>query len=247
MQPLTLSFDSPVTLVIVGVTAFVAGLVRGFAGFGGPALMMLVLTNFYTPLSVIPKVLVMDAVAGAHLIRGAFSEVEWGRVMWMSLGTLVAMPLGFFALYYIDPVVAKRLVAVVVAASTIAMFFGFRFKDALPGYVWCIAGFAAGFLIGLTGIAMLGMVFLFALPGEAKVSRANAVAWLIVGTPPMLVMHGFVGTLTLDDAWRAALAGLVYMTGAHLGALRFRASSEQLFRTVVISLLLFLSFVGLAT
>ena len=63
----------------------------------------------------------------------------------------------------------------------------------------------------------------------------------------MLVMHGFVGTLTLDDAWRAALAGLVYMTGAHLGALRFRASSEQLFRTVVISLLLFLSFVGLAT
>ena len=65
MQPLTLSFDSPETLAIVGLTAFVAGLVRGFAGFGGPALMMLVLTNFYTPLSVIPKVLVMDAVAGA--------------------------------------------------------------------------------------------------------------------------------------------------------------------------------------
>ena len=56
---------------------------------------------------------------------------------------------------------------------------------------------------------------------------------------------GFVGTLTLDDVWRAALAGLVYMAGAHLGALRFRASSEQLFRTVVMSVLV-LSFVGLA-
>ena len=56
---------------------------------------------------------------------------------------------------------------------------------------------------------MLGMAFLFALPSDAKTSRANAVAWLVVGTPPMLLMHGFVGTLTLDDVWRAALAGLV--------------------------------------
>ena len=35
------------------LTALVAGFVRGFAGFGGPAIMSLVLVQFYAPASVL--------------------------------------------------------------------------------------------------------------------------------------------------------------------------------------------------
>ena len=114
----------------------------------------------------------------------------------MSLGTVVAMPLGFVALYYIDPVAAKRLVAVVVAASTIAMFFGFRLKNALPRP----ASQGSPPVLSLANRYRYAGDGLFALPSDAKTSRANAVAWLL-WTPPMLLMHGFVGTLT-PMMWR---------------------------------------------
>ena len=44
-----LTLDEPRMIAFTGATAFVAGLVRGFSGFGGPALMALVLTQFLQP------------------------------------------------------------------------------------------------------------------------------------------------------------------------------------------------------
>ena len=45
---------------LVMATTLTAGAVRGFAGFGGPAIMILVLTQFYAPASVLALVLLVD-------------------------------------------------------------------------------------------------------------------------------------------------------------------------------------------
>jgi uncharacterized protein len=247
MQSLTLSFDDPSALTFVLATALIAGLVRGFSGFGGPAIMILVLSLFYAPASVIAKVLVMDMVASVHLLRGTFAQANWRNTLMMTLGTVIAMPFGLWALYFVDPVVARRIVAIVVTVCTLAMFAGWRFSTIPSQVVWFGFGLLAGTIGGLTGIAMLGMVFLFAMPERATASRANAVAWLFAVSPFFLIAHAVGGTLTLDALWRAAAVGLVYTAGAHLGAKGFKRASEGFFRHAVGVLLVTLSAAALVS
>ena len=47
-------------MAIIAFVAFGAGLVRGFTGFGGPAFILAILTLFFTPVSVVSKILVLD-------------------------------------------------------------------------------------------------------------------------------------------------------------------------------------------
>ncbi|MBT6275274.1 MAG: sulfite exporter TauE/SafE family protein [Chromatiales bacterium] len=247
MQDLTLSLDDPRALAIVAITAFVAGAVRGFSGFGGPAILMLVLTQFYSPATVIAKVLVMDMVACVKLQREALKQVHWRPTIALSIATLAGFPLGLAALYDVEPDMARRGVAALVALSTVAMFSGWRFKRDPPLVIWIAFGALAGAIIGLTGVAMLGMVFLFSMPEKAIISRANALTWLFIVTPPILVAHAIGGTLDWDALWRSVVMSVFYVGGAVIGVRAFRAANEALFRRIVAGLLFVLAVVGFVT
>jgi len=59
--------DLHISLLIV-LVAFFAGLVRGFSGFGGPAMMLAIMTWFLTPVQVIGKILVIECIAATFLV-----------------------------------------------------------------------------------------------------------------------------------------------------------------------------------
>ena len=72
-----LTLDEPRMIALTGAIALLAGLVRGFSGFGGPAIMALVLTQFYSPLSVLTKVAIIDAVS--YLLLAPTTAREFNR------------------------------------------------------------------------------------------------------------------------------------------------------------------------
>ena len=60
MDFLDISFSGEPGMAIIAIVAFGAGLVRGFTGFGGPAFILAILTLFFTPYSIVSKILVVD-------------------------------------------------------------------------------------------------------------------------------------------------------------------------------------------
>jgi len=238
MPELTLSFDDPSALGFVAVMAVLAGFVRGFSGFGGPAILILVLTQFYLPVTVIAKVLVMDMAASLRLQRDAFAHVQWREVIHLSVASYLGLPVGMVLLYTVEPDIARRFVAGFVALSTVAMLLGLRFRHAQGLAVWLVFGFSAGIVVGATGVALLAMLFLFSMPTSAEVSRANALSWLFAVSPGVLAAHVIGGSLDFDAAWRALAMGLFYIAGATLGARKFKGVNEALFRRIVAGLLL---------
>ena len=232
-------------IALTAVVALVAGVVRGFAGFGGPALMMLVLTQLYSPLSVLTKVMIIDAVSFLLLVPSTAREFNRRVFAIVTLATLAGLPFGTYLLLETDPVVMKRAVAAAVAACVVVMLLGLRFRAAPSVAVHIAVGVLAGAVLGATYIALVVMIFFLSLPASGAESRANAVFWGLVISAVLIATHVVLGNVTAQDLWRAALLGTFYLAGAAAGTWCFRRTGERGFRRAVLWLLLGLAAVGL--
>ena len=240
-----LTLHEPRMIAITGAVALVAGVVRGFSGFGGPALMALVLTQFFSPLSVLTKVVIIDAVSYLLLVPSTVREFERRLVAVVTTATFLGLPFGVYLLTMSDPVVMKRAVAAAVAACVVVMLLGVRFQARPPIVVQVLVGVLAGVVLGATYIALVAVIFFFALPGSGAQGRANAVCWGVVLSFALIATHMALDNTTLDDLWRAAFVGLAYLAGTGIGVRLFRSTGERTFRRAVLWLLLGLAVVGL--
>ena len=240
-----LTLDEPRMIVLTGTAALVAGVVRGFSGFGGPALMALVLTQFYNPLSVLTKVVIIDAVSYLLLVPSTAREFNRRVIAIVTLATPAGLPIGTYLLVETDPVAMKRAIAGTVAACIFVMLFGGRFRASPSIAVHIAVGLLAGVVLGATYIALVAMIFFFSLPASGAESRANAVFWGVILSYALIATHMALGNISVDDLWRAALVGVSYLVGTAAGVRWFRRTGEREFRRAVLWLLLGLAVVGL--
>ena len=240
-----LTLDEPRMIAMTAATALVAGVVRGFSGFGGPALMALVLTQFFSPLSVLTKVIIIDALSYLLLVPSTVREFDRRLVTVVTVATFLGLPIGVYLLAVSDPLLMKRAVAAAVAACVAIMLLGVRFEARPPTVVQILVGMLAGVVLGATYIALVAMIFFFAIPGSGAQGRANAVFWGVILSMVLIVTHMALGNVTSGDLWRAALVGIAYLAGTGVGVRWFRRTGERAFRRVVLWLLLALAVVGL--
>ena len=240
-----LTLDEPRMIALTGVVALVAGMLRGFSGFAGPAVMAIVLTQFYSPLSVLTKVVIMDAMSYPLLVPSTVREFNRRVIAIVTLATLAGLPFGTYLLTETDPVVMKRAIAAAVASCVVVMLLGGRFRATPPIAVHVAVGLLAGVVLGATYIALVAMIFFFSLPASGAESRANAVFWGIILSCALITGHIALGNITVDDLWRSALLGIVYLAGAGAGVWCFRRTGEREFRRAVLWMLLGLAAIGL--
>lgn len=234
-------------IAIAVVAALFGGLVRGFAGMGGPAIMLLVLTQFYSPASVLGKVLIIDIVANAWLIPSVTKEIQWKKALIIIGVTILAIPPGIYALVVVDPLLMKRIIAGIAGFAAIGLLLGWRYRSQ-PGLLALIAaGIVSGIVLGATYLALLTWLFLHAGPDPARVSRANGILWGFLTSCAMIPALIVVDGLTWTDVWRSLLVGIPYLGLAWFGARIFRGIEESAFRKAVIWLFLILAAIGVFT
>lgn len=222
-------------------SAIAAGFVRGFTGFGGPAMMILVLVQLFDPLSVVAKVVLIDAVSSLTLLPSTAREVDRRLIFVIIVSSILGVPFGVHALVELDPLTVKRAVAGVAAACAVLMLMGFRLSSMPPLWVHALVGFFSGVVLGATFIALTMIVFLFGCPARAAVSRANALYWSFSVSIVIIAIYAMNGILGWDDVWRSVPVGVIYLVAAMLGSAAFRAARERDFRRVVLWVLVTLS------
>lgn len=244
---LELTLASPEMLLIAGGASVIAGFIRGFSGFGGPAIFILVLLQFYSPLSVLTKVMIIDLFVNVHLLPSTVREVRWKTAIPFTVASVVAIPGGLYALEIVDPVLMKRCIAAIAGVCVVLMMSGWRLRRP-PAMMTLIAvGVLTGIVFGATYLALLTSVFLLAGPHPAAISRANIIVWGFVVGLVFIAGQVYLDNVGWAEAGRAAMLGVVYLVAAMLGARMFRKVGEIQFRRVVLWLLLFLSVVAVTT
>lgn len=231
---------------VIAIT-LVGGAVRGFTGFGGPAIMILVLNQFYAPAWVLALVLLIDYAANIQLIPTTVRHVAWRSLLPLVVTSTVAIPFGVHILQGLDPLWLKRGIALLVGASACVMLANWRYRREVGMASAVLVGLVSGIILGATFIALPIMIFFFAGPAPAVQARADAIVWGLFTSTAMILIFVYEELIGVRELWQATLLALFYMLGVYIGAHAFSKASEQRFRQLVLALLLALSVVGVVT
>ncbi|MBT8436945.1 MAG: sulfite exporter TauE/SafE family protein [Gammaproteobacteria bacterium] len=245
MEFFNISLSGEPGMAIVAIVAFGAGLIRGFTGFGGPAFILAILTLFFTPYSIVSKILVVDFIASVYLFKVVYREIDWRATAAMVIPTLIFMPLGHWILIELDPIWMKRAMALIIAAVCIMMLAGFRYRHPMTTNWLIFVGVCAGIVFGGSYIALVAVVFILLGPYDKHQGRTLIISWSFFAVLGFAVISALSGTTGVDDVIAAAPGAVTYLLGTWMGSRGFHKSSEKVFRRAAIAVLLCLAIFNL--
>lgn len=220
-------------LWILVITALVAGLVRGFSGFGTAMVYLPVAGQILSPFEALTTLMVMDLIGPIPNLPRAFRISDRRDILRLSLGALVAVPLGVLLLGLIEPAVFRYGVSLIAIALLILLISGFRYQGKLRSRMIYGTGAIGGFLAGSVGLPGPPVIMLYmASPHPVAVIRANIMVYLLLCDLMMIAVLQINGFLVLSALALGALLAVPYLVGNVLGGWLFRPRFERVYRAV---------------
>ncbi|MCF6445427.1 sulfite exporter TauE/SafE family protein [Nereida sp. MMG025] len=218
--------------LLVGAV-LVAGLVRGFAGFGTAMIYLPVAGQVLDPFAAIVTLIVMDIIGPLPAVPRAIKEGHPRDVLRLWLGMSVMVPVGLSVLTVTQPQVFRYGVSGISLCLLICLIFGLRYSGVLKRWMIYATGALSGFLGGVAGLAGPPVILLYmASPHPPKVIRANTMLFLVLVDVTMIAVLGAMGRLSGEAILIGATLILPYMAGVLIGTRLFDPTRETLYTRV---------------
>jgi hypothetical protein len=232
------SFDSQ-TAILVALIAGVAGLARGFSGFGAALIFMPAASALVTPAVAAPVLLVMDGVLSAGFLPRAWRLAAKSAVAVMALGAVIGVPLGTYVLRRADPLPLRWAIAAAAVLMLALLMSGWRYHGKPHAAITAAVGALSGLFGGLAQLSGPPVVayWLSDTAAVAAAVRANIILFFGATTVFSLISYVAAGLITMTSLGLAAVAALPYALGLHAGARLFGRASEAVFRRLCFALI----------
>ena len=209
----------------------VAGVVRGFTGFGTAMILMPVATR-YVPAAEVIVVLVATGIASwAQILPPAWRAAERGEVARLVAGALIAAPLGVWLLARLDLGLVRWIVAAASGLLLVLLVRGWRWHGRLGGRGLVGVGAGSGLLGGLTGLTGPPVIlFYLSGPRAAAEVRANTILFLAALDLVVLANLSLQGLVSARALWLALLLAPAYLITMALGQAAFAPGRERAYR-----------------
>lgn len=238
---------TPQVLWFVVVAVFVAGLVRGFAGFALSAIVMASIVTFIPPIELIPICFVLECIASVAMFRGGMKDADMKVVGGLVIASIIGLPIGLWVTVSVDVELSKMIALLVVLGLTASQFANFRVKFLATKAGLYTSGIVAGIVTGLASVGGLAIaLYVLARDAEPRQMRASLVMYLAWGMFASLVFQLLFGVLDMQALWRGLILSPVLLAGVFIGTSFFRPSLVHLYKRVCLILLVLLCVVGLA-
>lgn len=233
-------------LVWLGCAAFVAGLVRGFAGFGTAMIFLPAAAQFLSPFEALTVLIVKDLIGPLPNVPRALRDGHPADILRLGAGLLVAMPLGVWALTVVPPDVFRYAVSSVALVLLILLVMGFRYRGVLTKKMIYATGGLGGLLGGAVGIPGPPVIMLYmASTHPPEVIRANNTIYLILANTVLLGLLIAFGEFVPGAVALGLLLTVPYLVGNVAGAAIFRPGHEKVYRSVAYAIILISALNGL--
>ena len=115
-------------LAIAAATLLVAGLIRGFSGFGSAMVNAPMLSLLWGPTIGVPVAALVEFVPAIQLTPRAIPDAQW-RLMWLlGIPALILIPAGSWLLVSLPNEIVRRVVGGVVLLLVATLWSGWRYK-----------------------------------------------------------------------------------------------------------------------
>lgn len=224
---------SPSLLAALASVAFVAGLARGFSGFGAALIFVPLASALVGPKLAVPILLVIDSVMALGMIPDAWRKAERRDVYVMAAGALIGVPIGTYVLRFTDPETLRWAIVALVLAMLALLMSGWRYHGKVAASRTAFVGVLAGLF---SGAAQAGgpPVVAYWLGGsrDHRIVRANIVIYFAISTVISVASYALGGLFSREVLLLSAVAGPLFGAGIYLGSLAFGRVDEGLFRRI---------------
>ncbi len=232
--------------ILYGLVIFVAGVVRGFAGFGLGSVIIAALAFKWGPLALFPICLLLEAAASLITIRGGLKDANFSAVKVVAFFSAIGLPLGLLVNSTVPQDVAKLIALLVIGLLAVTQLLNVQ-----PGYLRSrfagqISGLFAGIANGLSGGGgMINAIYFLSRGLEPKVIRASLILNLMIMIATASFYYLIFGILSPLSAIRAALGLPLMLAGLALGIWLFRPQLQRHYQRFCLLLILTLAITGL--
>ena len=239
--------DRPIWLLLyLAFVAFVAGLARGFSGFGSAMIFVPLASAAVGPTVAAPVLTILDGIGALPMLPAAWRRSDRAAVFIMGMGALLGVPVGTWILTRVDAVPLRWGVCIVILVLTAGLASGWRFRRTPGGAVIVAAGGISGVL---TGVAQIGgpPAIAYWLSGAATTERvrANMVLFLVVTQSSAVVAYGYSGLFNLDVVGMAFVSIPGFLAGVFIGTRMFGLARPETFRWICFGLITLAALLGM--
>lgn len=230
----------PEALMPLGLAmVFVAGLVRGFTGFGFSIVAVPLLSLIMPPARVVPIVLFLQLMVSLSGLQAAMRICDWRSIRMLATGAVIATPLGAMMLAQLPAAPVRLGIAVIVLAAVLVTSGGFRMEITPSRRHVFPFGLLSGLFNGLAGMPGPPVIaFYLAAPVGTGTARASMIVFFLATSVFALVPLAALGMIGRWSLAAALVSFPLVWSGSALGARLYRASPAAHYRLVALALLL---------
>lgn len=224
--------DTTTMAVLAGAVAL-AGVVRGFSGFGSALVFIPLATTVVAPWRAVIILLVVDGIMALPLLPRAVRECTWREVGPLALSAAVTVPVGAYFLVSVDPTALRWVLSALALSAVAVLASGWRYAGAPRPAVSAAVGGISGLLGGMA--SFYGPpIALFWLGGQSASAtvRANLIVFLALATAAAALSFAAYDVFRLSAAIQALYLMPVYGLAAWGGVRLFGFASEPFFRRI---------------
>lgn len=237
---------SAASIFFLASVAFIAGLARGFSGFGAALILSPIANAIVNPTLVAPLLLIVDSLPSLALIPNAWRKANKKEVATMAVGATLGIPIGTWMLTHSEPITVRWIIVCAVIPALALLISGWRYhgrpKTSLTVGVGSLSGL-------FSGLAQIGgpPVILYWLGGQGQSGnvRANIILFFASTMIVNTIVYMISGLFT-SELMRLSFATLpTYSLGMWLGSRMFGLAREQTFRNICYMLIGVAALIGL--
>jgi hypothetical protein len=241
----TSAIADPRFLIAVGFAAL-AGMVRGFTGFGSALIYMPLISALYGPKVAAATLLLIDTVCALPVSIRLIPHCNWREVGPVTIGGFIALPLGVIALLHVDPLILRWCIAVLVLVALGTLVAGWRYHGRPTFFISLAVGAVSGFCGGALQIgAPPLLIFWLGGKNSAATVRANIMVYFIMQGALSCALYLYGGLITTDVIVLSLLMGPPFAIALVAGASWFHGTSDALYRRVAYLIIAFAGIAGL--
>ncbi|MBS7540187.1 sulfite exporter TauE/SafE family protein [Ancylobacter lacus] len=224
-----MSFDF--ALIWACVATLVAGITRGFSGFGGALIFVPLVSAAFGPQVAAPVLLLVDTVMTLPIVGRALRGCVWREVAPLAAGAVLTVPAGVALLRHIDPVALRWLLAAVAVALLALLMSGWRYGGRPRLWVTLAVGAVAGVFGGAAQMSGPPVVAYW-LGGQQNPLqvRTNLFGFFAVATVASGTAYLASGMFTAEVLRLAVVLGPLYAAGVWLGSHAFSRAADHHYR-----------------
>jgi uncharacterized membrane protein YfcA len=226
--------------------ALLAGVVRGFSGFGSALILSPSLAALYGPAVAVPVALLLEFALAGPFVPPALRVIDRGRTGLLCVAATVTVPVGAYLLSVVDERALRWAICALVFVAVAILAFGWRYHGRPHAAATAATGGLSGLLGGSTGLSGPPVIF-YELSGSAPIATMRAsfmvfFAWVDVVA---LVSFAVTGTLAALPLLIAVALVVPYLAAAGVGAKLFGRASETFYRRLAVVILALVAIISL--